>query len=208
MIYAQVQSIVPPDSEQAGCGNANGCQLGVWATHRRRRDLDVHGRLRGRRAQGVRDLRPGTSTTAAGDYPQNWYDQGIAVDPNNADRIFVDTFDVWLATRTGTALLRPHVRLQRRRARSQSCTSTSTRSPSCPARRASCWPGTTAASFGTLNADVAGLNTTRPTWFNMDLGFNTIEFYSGDISGNFADVVDPVGRRRARRTTPRASSAS
>ena len=38
----------------------------------------------------------------AGDYPQNWYDQGIAVDPNNPDRVFFDTFDVWFATRTGT----------------------------------------------------------------------------------------------------------
>ena len=35
------------------------------------------------------------------DYPQNWYDQGIAVDPNNPDRLFVDTFDVWFATRNG-----------------------------------------------------------------------------------------------------------
>ena len=41
-------------------------------------------------------------TMAAGDYPQNWYDQGVAVDPNNPDRVFFDTFDVWFATRTGT----------------------------------------------------------------------------------------------------------
>jgi len=45
---------------------------------------------------------PGTNASLAGDYPQNWYDQGIAVDPNNPDRIFVDTFEVWLANRTGT----------------------------------------------------------------------------------------------------------
>ena len=37
------------------------------------------------------------------DYAQNWYDQGLAVDPNNADRLFVDTYDVWLATRTGSS---------------------------------------------------------------------------------------------------------
>ena len=36
------------------------------------------------------------------DYPQNWYDQGLAVDPNNADRLFVDTYDIWFATRTGS----------------------------------------------------------------------------------------------------------
>ena len=44
---------------------------------------------------------------------------------------------------------------------------------------------------GTTNADVAALNTTRPTWFNMDTGLNTIEFYSGDISGNFATSATP-----------------
>ena len=36
------------------------------------------------------------------DYPQNWYDQGLAVDPNNADRLFVDTYDIWFANRTGS----------------------------------------------------------------------------------------------------------
>jgi hypothetical protein len=38
----------------------------------------------------------------AGDYPQNWYDQGVVVDPNDPERVFFDTFDVWFATRTGT----------------------------------------------------------------------------------------------------------
>jgi hypothetical protein len=38
----------------------------------------------------------------AGDYPQNWYDEGIVVDPNDPERVFFDTFDVWFATRTGT----------------------------------------------------------------------------------------------------------
>src|SRR5204863_315379 len=33
--------------------------------------------------------------------------------------------------------------------------------------------------------------TTDPTWFNMDTGINTIEFYSGDISGNFANAASP-----------------
>ena len=31
----------------------------------------------------------------------------------------------------------------------------------------------------------------RPTWFNMDNGLNTIEFYAGDISGNFATLPRP-----------------
>ena len=48
-------------------------------------------------------LTPCTGAVGGGDYPQNWYDQGVAVDPNNPDRVFIDTFDIWLATRTGTS---------------------------------------------------------------------------------------------------------
>ena len=60
---------------------------------------------------------------------------------------------------------------------------------------------------GTANADAAALNTLRPTWFNMDTGFNTIEYYSGDISGNFA-TSRTRPPRAARRTTRPASRAS
>jgi len=35
-------------------------------------------------------------TASSGDYAQNWYDQGIAVDPNIPDRAFFDTFEIWL----------------------------------------------------------------------------------------------------------------
>ncbi len=48
-----------------------------------------------------------------------------------------------------------------------------------------------AAMHGTINASAAVLNTTRPTWFNMDTGLNAIEFYSGDISGSFASSATP-----------------
>ena len=43
---------------------------------------------------------------------------------------------------------------------------------------------------GTTNADIATRHR-DPTWFNMDTGINTIEFYSGDISGNFANAASP-----------------
>ena len=45
---------------------------------------------------------------------------------------------------------------------------------------------------GTANASQAALNTLRPTFFNMDTGINAIEFYSGDISGNFANASSPI----------------
>src|SRR5205085_9180138 len=43
---------------------------------------------------------------------------------------------------------------------------------------------------GTTNAHTTTA-ATDPTWFNMDAGLNTIEFYSGDISGNFATSAFP-----------------
>ena len=52
--------------------------------------------------------------------------------------------------------------------------------------------GSDGGIFGTANANIAQEATPRPTWFNMDNGFNTIEFYAGDISGNFANDSAPV----------------
>jgi hypothetical protein len=45
--------------------------------------------------------------------------------------------------------------------------------------------GSDGGVFGTTAAD------TSPSWFNMDTGLNTIEFYSGDISANFATSTTP-----------------
>src|SRR5256714_7010932 len=90
VIYAQVQSIA--GNTAGNCGGAPGCQLGVWAT------------TNGGTSWSYMAGSQGPSLGGCGfDYPQNWYDQGIAVDPNNADRIYVDTYDIWLATRTGSS---------------------------------------------------------------------------------------------------------
>ena len=84
----------PSSGIERGCGNTNGCQLGAWAS--------TDGGANWAYMEGSQ----GGSLTNCGsgpsDYPQNWYDQGVAVDPNNPDRVFFDTFDVWFATRTGT----------------------------------------------------------------------------------------------------------
>src|SRR5207244_8797805 len=50
--------------------------------------------------------------------------------------------------------------------------------------------GNDCGAHGTTNAEVTN-STIDPTWFNMYTGLNTIEFYSGDISGNFANAAAP-----------------
>src|SRR5947208_10374719 len=88
-IYAQVQSIV--GNSNGGCGSAPGCQIGAWAT--------TNGGASWSYMEGSQG---GALGDCGFDYPQNWYDQGVAVDPNNPDRVFFVTYDVWFAARKGT----------------------------------------------------------------------------------------------------------
>ena len=176
-IYAQVQSIA--QNSNGGCGNANGCQLGVWAS------TDAGGTwsfLMGSAGGSLLNCNNG-----AGDYPQNWYDQGIAVDPNMPDRIFVDTFDTWLASRTGASFY------------DLSCGYSGGNVVHVDQHGLAFVPGSSSlllkgsdgGIFASTNADTAIIGVMRNTWFNMDNGINTIEFYSGDISGNFATSPNP-----------------
>ena len=179
VIYAQGQSIAP--NSNGGCGSANGCQLGAWASTNGGASWTY---MEGSQGGSLRDCNGG-----GGDYPQNWYDQGIAVDPNNPDRVFFDTFDVWFATRTGTVW------------NDTTCgySYSGAAGPVHVDQHALAFlPGSSSilaigndgGVHGTTNADAA-TQTIDPTWFNMDTGINTIEFYSGDISGNFANAASP-----------------
>ena len=177
-VYAQVCSIV--FNNNSGCGNTNGCQLGAWAS------TDGGGTwsyMEGSQGGSLRNCGAGQ-----GDYPQNWYNQGVAVDPNNPDRVFFDTFDIWFATRTGTVW------------NDTSC-GYSGASPHpvhvdqhaltfVPGSSSILAVGNDGGVHGTANADITS-DTVDPTWFNMDTDINTIEFYSGDISGNFANAASP-----------------
>jgi hypothetical protein len=185
-IYAQVQSI--KWNNDSGCGNTNGCQLGAWRT--------TDGGTTWTQIPGS----PGTSLTncntgatgGSGDYPQNWYDQGIAIDPNNANRAFFDTFEVWFwdGSNAGTQNLPWN---------DTTCGYGSTNNgvhvdqhalAFVPGSSSVLLAGNDGGIHGTINAGTTNA-ATDPTWFNMDTGLNTIEFYSGDISGNFATSATP-----------------
>ena len=179
-IYAQVQSIAPNSNN--GCGNTNGCQIGVWSSTD---GGDSWAFMAGSAGGSLRNC-----TNGQGDYPQNWYDQAVAVDPNNPDRVFISTFDVWFATRTGTTF------------NDTTCGYSYSGSAGpvhvdqhalafLPGSSSILAIGNDGGIHGTINADVVS-STVDPTWFNMDTGLNTIEFYSGDISGNFANAPSPM----------------
>jgi hypothetical protein len=180
-IYAQVQAIAP----QASCGNANGCQLGAYRT--------TDGGATWTQIPGSDGASLNDCEAGAGDYSQNWYDQGVAVDPNNPDRVFFDTFEVWfwqdmtpvdpdpfgvwndVTCGYGTNNWGVHV--------DQHALAF------VPGSSSTLLAGNDGGIHGTTNADLGAL--LGPTWFNMDTGLNTIEFYSGDISGNFATSPNP-----------------
>src|SRR5438067_2677018 len=178
-IYAQVQSII--GNNNGGCGSAPGCQIGAWAT------TDGGGSwsfMQGSQGGALRNC-----TGGQGDYPQNWYDQGVVVDPNNPDRVFFDTFEVWFATRTGTVW------------NDTTCGYSYSGAAGpvhvdqhalafVPGSSSILLIGNDGGAHGTANANIVNQNT-DPTWFNMDTGLNTIEFYSGDISGNFLNAASP-----------------
>jgi hypothetical protein len=184
-IYAQLQAITPQSS--SGCANANGCQLGAYRT--------TDGGTTWTQIPGS----PGTSlincgippSQGSGDYAQNWYDQGVAVDPNNPDRAFFDTFEVWFwdGTNAGTQNL-PWNDLTCGYGTNKGVHVDQHALAFVPGSSSILLAGNDGGIHGTMNADTVNA-ATDPTWFNMDTGLNTIEFYAGDISGNFATSPTP-----------------
>ena len=179
-IYAQVQAITP-NPNLASCGNVPGCQLGAYRT--------TDGGANWLLIPGS----PGAALTdcdgAPGDYPQNWYNQGVTVDPNNPDRAFFDTFEIWFWQNPNPAW------------NDTTCgySLVGNRGVHVDQHALAFVPGSSdillvgndGGVHATTNASAANA-AVDPTWFNMDTGLNTIEFYSGDISGNFATSATPM----------------
>jgi hypothetical protein len=173
-IYAQVQAI----ETQSSCGGT-GCELGAW------RSTDggsTWSQIPGSTGAALTDC-----SGSAGDYNQNWYDQGVAVDPNNPDRAFFDTFEIWFWQNGNTSW------------NDTTCGySGSTEVVHVDQHALAFVPGSSnillagsdGGVYATTNANTASVSI-DPVWFNMDNGLNTIEFYSGDISANFATSASP-----------------
>ncbi len=181
-IYAQVQSITP--NSNSGCGNTAGCQLGAYRT--------TDGGVTWTLIPGSTGASLTNCQGGAGDYPQNWFDQAVAVDPINPNRVFFSTFEVWFwdGTTPITAAL-PWNNLTCGYGATNNGVHVDQHALAfVPGSPSVLLAGNDGGVHGTINAHtVTGL--TDPTWFNMDTGMNTIEFYSGDISGDFANSPNP-----------------
>jgi hypothetical protein len=173
-IYAQAQSIA-----------CKGCQLGAWRSTDGGNTWTL---IPGSLGSQLKDC-----SGAAGDYTQNWYDQGVAVDPINRDRAFFDTFEIWFwqngnsswnDTTCGYSGSTQVVHVD------QHALAFVPGGPSVGGNSSILLVGNDGGVHATTNAHAASVST-DPTWFNMDNGLNTIEFYSGDISANFATSANP-----------------
>jgi hypothetical protein len=174
VIYAQVQAI----ETQSSCGGT-GCELAAW---RSTNGGTTWAQIPGSTGASLVDC--GGSGT---DYNQNWYDQGIAVDPNNSDRAFFDTFEIWFWKNGNTSW-----------ADTTCGYSGNTEVVHVDQHALAFVPGSSsillAGSDGGVYATTSANGANGPShtqWFNMDNGLNTIEFYSGDISANFATSASP-----------------
>jgi hypothetical protein len=175
VLYAQVQAITP---QAGGCGNANGCQLGLWRT--------TDGGVTWTQQSTAAALFTCTSSTpGSGDYPQNWYDQGLAVDPNNPNTLFMDTYEVWKSTDGGVSFL------------NTSCGYSGGTTihvdqhalAYVPRSSTTLLAGNDGGVYVTNDADA--IPPTRPNYQQLNSSLSTIEFYAGDLTGNFATAPNP-----------------
>jgi hypothetical protein len=174
-IYAQVQAI----ETQSSCGGT-GCELAAWRS--------TNGGTTWTQIPGSTGASLVDCGGSANDYNQNWYDQGIAVDPNNRDRAFFDTFEIWFWKNGNTTWT------------DTTCGySGNTEVVHVDQHALTFVPGSSsillAGSDGGVYATTNANGSNGPTdtqYFNMDTGLNTIEFYSGDISASFATSTTPM----------------
>jgi len=174
-IYAQVQAI----ETQSSCGGT-GCELAAWRS--------TNGGTTWTQIPGSTGASLVDCGGSANDYNQNWYDQGIAVDPNNRDRALFDTFEIWFWKNGNTTWTDTTCGYS---GNTEVVHVDQHALTFVPGSSSILLAGSDGGVYGTINANGSN-GPTHTQWFNMDTGLNTIEFYSGDISANFATSTTPM----------------
>jgi hypothetical protein len=143
---------------------------------------------------------PGGTITAGPcgeDTPQMWYDMGLAVDPNNPDALFLDAIDIWKSTDGGHTLTDVtcgyYAGLNPISAPVHVDNHVLAYQPGSSSNLLAGNDGGVYVSNDAINAPqgtpVGIVN--PPTFRDINATMNTIEFYGGDISQNFATAAAP-----------------
>ncbi|MDQ5866532.1 MAG: hypothetical protein M3390_12490 [Chloroflexota bacterium] len=151
---------------------ANHSLLGVWRT------TDA-GATWAKRASASNLIECDNTTAFSA---QHGYNQAIAVDPNNPNNLYLGSLSPFRSTDGGATF------------RAADCNYVQSMVPHIdqhyiaylPGSSSTLLIGTDGGTYLTTNANVMD-----PTWYPVNEPLNTIEFYSGDITANFANSASP-----------------
>lgn len=160
VIYVQVQAILTTG------GTQRGGQLGVWRT--------TNGGLTWSQRSGVPGL-----TGCFGDYGQNWYDQGLAVDPNNSDILLMSTVDIFKSTNGGTTFV------------NKTCGYAGGTTVHVDHHALAYVPGSSTTLLAGSDGGAYVSTNGGESYTQINNSLSTLEFYSGDITRNFATSATP-----------------
>ncbi len=165
VIYVQAQAIL------ATGGTQRGGQLGVFRT--------TDGGATWQKRSGPTGL-----TGCFGDFSQNWYDQGIAVDPNNPDVTYLSTVDIFRSTDGGTT----YTDLTCGYAGGTTVHVDHHALAFLPGSSSTLLAGSDGGAYVTTNAEAQS-----PVFNRLNDSLSTLEMYSGDITANFATTTGQPG---------------
>ncbi|MFL5733927.1 MAG: WD40/YVTN/BNR-like repeat-containing protein, partial [Chloroflexia bacterium] len=112
------------------------------------------------------------------DFGQNWFDQYVTPDPNDARTLYMGTYDVWKSTDSGTTFT--------------SLTCSFFGGIVHPDQHAlAIAPGTTNVMLAGNDGGVYLTTDTGKTWVDLNTSLSTLEIYGGDTTGNFANAPEP-----------------
>ena len=198
-IYAEVQAIDPHARcgalQVLGEGTARGCFLGLWRT--------TNSGTTWTQQSDHTKMDPLTSPAAGPcgeDTPQMWYDMGVAVDPTNPNVLFMDAIDIWKSNDGGVTLTDIscgyHAGLNPVGAPVHVDNHALAYAPPVGGVAATLLAGNDGGVYVSQNANVPPppappVPGVGNTFVQLNSTLSTIEFYSGDISANFATDTDP-----------------
>ncbi|MFZ1710565.1 MAG: hypothetical protein WAW20_18440 [Anaerolineae bacterium] len=160
VIYVQVQAILVTGGAQRGG------QLGVWRT------------TDGGTTWSQRSSQTGL-TGCYGDYGQNWYDQGVAVDPNNSDIVLMSTVDIFKSTNGGTTFT------------DKTCGYAGGTVVHVDHHALAYVPGSSTTLLAGSDGGAYVSTNGGESYTQINNSLSTLEFYSGDITKDFATAATP-----------------